>query len=175
MSYHTIKWILFTALFLTVPAMLFLVQAVMFFPAIFFAAGILYMIPKTIIHLGGHDTIPFMIIFLIHLAIYFVIFYLISVIAAKVISKIPSANVKNIIVGIILAGLLILTQFPVYGAGGHGPMKWVNLQEFMADINKMYGSFTALGVYGFTAAIIACVLFLRRHRKVSETKSSSVF
>jgi|GEM_PF-4905667 len=32
MSYSTIKWTIFVALFLTVPAMLFLVQAVIFFP-----------------------------------------------------------------------------------------------------------------------------------------------
>ena len=102
MSYRTIKWTIFIALFLTVPAMLFLVQAVMFFPAIFFAAGILFLIKKIIITLGSHDTIPFLVIFVIHFLIYFGIYYLISVIAAKLISKIKSASVKKVIVETIL-------------------------------------------------------------------------
>ena len=36
------KWTLFTLLLLIAPALLFLIQAFMFIPAIFFAAGILY-------------------------------------------------------------------------------------------------------------------------------------
>jgi len=60
MSYLTIKWTIFVALFLTVPAMLFLVQAVIFFPAIFFLAGIVFMVQKTLINLGSHDTLTFL-------------------------------------------------------------------------------------------------------------------
>jgi hypothetical protein len=46
MTYRPTKWIIFTALFLTIPALLFLGMAVMFMPAVFFVAGIGYVISK---------------------------------------------------------------------------------------------------------------------------------
>ena len=176
MSYLTIKWTIFVALFLTVPAMLFLVQAVMFFPAIFFVAGIVFMVQKALINLGSHDTLTFLVIFVIHLLIYFGIYYLISVIAAKLISIIRSANVKKIIVATILVGLVIVTQLPVYGGGGHSPIKWVTLSEFLADLNKSYGKFTVIAVYGVTALLIASFVFWRKKRKLlkSETPHSDI-
>lgn len=166
MSYRTIKWTIFVALSLTVPAMLFLVQAVMFFPAIFFAAGILFLIKKIIITLGSHDTIPFLIIFIIHFLIYFGIYYLISVIIAKLISKIQSGNVKKIVVAIILIGLVIITQLPLYGAGGHSPMQWVTLSGFLTDLNNTYGRFASLAVYGSTAIIVGLLIFWGKILKI---------
>ena len=171
MSYSTIKWTIFVALLLTVPAMLFLVQAVMFFPAIFFLAGIVFMIQKALINLGSHDTLTFLVIFVIHILIYFGIYYLVSVIAAKLISIIRSANVKKVIVATILAGLVIVTQLPVYGGGGHSPIKWVTLSEFLADLNKSYGKFTVVGVYGCTALLIASFIFWRRNRNLLKSET----
>jgi len=171
MSYLTIKWTIFVALFLTVPAMLFLVQAVMFYPAIFYVAGIVFMVQKTLINLGSHDTLTFLVIFVIHFLIYFGIYYLVSVIAAKLISIIQSANVKKIIVATILAGLVIITQLPVYGGGGHGPIKWVTLSESLADFNKSYGKFTVIAVYGCTALLIASFIFWRKNRNLLKSKT----
>ena len=151
--------------------MLFLVQAVIFFPAIFFLAGIVFMVQKTLINLGSHDTLTFLVIFVIHLLIYFGIYYLISVIAAKLISIIRSANVKKIIVATILAGLVIITQLPVYGGGGHSPIKWVTLSEFLADLNKSYGKFTVIAVYGCTALLIASSIFWRKNRNLLKSET----
>ncbi|NIS07204.1 MAG: hypothetical protein GWO07_00200 [Candidatus Dadabacteria bacterium] len=111
MSYRAIKWTIFITLFLTLSAIFFLVQVVMFFPAVFFIAGILYLIPKTIINLGAYDTLTFLIIITIHFLIYFGIYYLISFVAATLISRIESPKIKNAIVGCIVAGLVVLTQF----------------------------------------------------------------
>lgn len=171
MSYTTIKWTIFVALFLTVPAMLFLVQVVMFMPVIFFAAGIIYMIPKALISLGSHDTLPFILIFGIHLVIYLGIYYLVSVIAAKLISIIQSSDIKKIILGSILAGLIIITQLPVYGGGGHGPMEWVKLSEFLVDLNKSYGKFTVIAVYGCTVLLMISLLFWRRNINILKSKT----
>jgi hypothetical protein len=171
MSYSTIKWTIFVALFLTVPAMLFLVQVVMFFPAIFLVAGIVFMIPKALISLGSHDTLPFIAIFGIHFLIYFGIYYVVSVIAAKLISIIQSGNVKKIILASILAGLIIVTQLPVYGAGGHSPMEWVTLSEFLAGLNKLYGKFAVLAVYGCTAVLIGSFVFWQRIIKKLKSKT----
>ncbi|NIV43131.1 MAG: hypothetical protein GWN11_03465 [Candidatus Dadabacteria bacterium] len=151
--------------------MLFLVQAVMFFPAIFFVAGILFLIQKAIISLGSHDTIPFLVIFVIHLVVYFGIYYLVSVIAAKLISRIPSDNIKKVIIVSILLGLIILTQLSVYGAGRHSRMEWVTLAEFLADLNKLYGRFAAALVYGCTAVLIGSLLVFKRNRKTPKLET----
>ena len=171
MSYSTIKWTILVALLLTVPAMLFLVQVVMFFPAIFFVAGIIFMVPKAIIHSKSTETLWFIVIFGIHFLVYFGIYYLVSVIAAKLISILQSANVKKIIVATILAGLVIITQLPVYGGGGHSPIKWVTLSEFLADLNKSYGKFTVIAVYGVTALLIASFIFWRKKTKLLKSKT----
>ena len=171
MSYFTIKWTIFVALLLTVPAMLFLVQAVMFFPAIFFLAGIVFMVPKSLIHLGSHDTLTFLVIFVIHFFVYYGIYYLVSVIAAKLISIIQSGKVKKIVVATILVGLALITQFPVYGAGGHGPMKWLTLSEFLADLNKSYSTQAVITVIGFTVLLIASFIFWRKYRNSLKSKT----
>ena len=54
MNYRFAKWTIFLVLSLTAPAMLFLVMAVMFMPAIFFVAGIGYVIPKAFV--PGYTT-----------------------------------------------------------------------------------------------------------------------
>lgn len=166
MSYSTIKWTILVALLLTVPAMLFLVQVVMFFPAIFFVAGIIFMVPKAIIHSKSTETLWFIVIFGIHFLVYFGIYYLVSIIVAKLISIIKSSNVKKIIVVIILAALVIITQLPVYGGGGHGPIEWVTLTEMLGDVNKSYGKGAVITVYGCTVLLIVSIFLLRRRKKI---------
>ncbi|MGI9533937.1 MAG: hypothetical protein ACR2NW_03210 [Thermodesulfobacteriota bacterium] len=171
MSYSTIKWTIFIALLLTVPAMLFLVQVVMFVPAIFFVAGIVFMVPKAIIHSKSTETLWFIVIFGIHFLVYFGIYYLVSIIVAKLISIIHSSNVKKIMLATILALLVIITQLPVYGGGGHGPIEWVTLNELFTDLNKSHGRGAVITVYGCTVLLLGVYLFLRRKRKkvISET------
>ena len=139
--------------------MLFLVQVVMFFPAILFIAGIIIMIPKALIRSSSTETLWFIAIFGIHFLVYAGIFYLVSALVAKLISIIQSANVKKIILAFILVALVILTQLPVYGAGGHGPIEWGTLNELLIDLNKSYGKGAAITVYGCTALLICSYLF----------------
>jgi len=174
MSYSTIKWTIFIALLLTVPAMFFLVQVVMFFPAIFFVAGIMFMVPKALIHLKT-ETLWFIAIFGIHILVYFGIYYLVSIIVAKLISIIRSDTFEKIVVGAILLVLVVITQLPVYGSGGHGPIEWVTLSEFLTDLNKSYGKFTVITVYGCTVLFIGFFIFWRRNihrRKIKKVNNT---
>ena len=147
MSYRTIKWVIFTVLSLTVPALLFLFVVVMLFPAVFFLAGIGYMIPKAFY--SGHvgETFNFILIFGIHAFIYFGLYYVISVMMAKAITLVKNIRVRNSIVAVICIGLVSLTQFPIYGGGGHGPMRWYTLNGLIAETNRTYGSGTFQLVY----------------------------
>jgi hypothetical protein len=162
MNYPTIKWIIFIALFITVPAMLFLVQAVMFMPAVFFIAGIIFMIPKAIITSHSQETLWFIAIIGVHVLLYTGIYYFFSFLIAKLISLIMSGIVKKIIVLVICSVLVGITFFPVYGGGGHGPVDWVTLPQFLSDINRSYGSAASAIVYGAVfLLVISCTLIKR--------------
>jgi uncharacterized membrane protein len=142
-----------------VPALLFLLVAVMLFPAVFFLAGIGYMITKAFssVHVG--ETLNFIVIFGIHALIYFGLYYGISALLAKVISLIKKIWIRNSIVAAICLGLISLTQFTIYGGGGHGPMRLYTLSGLIAETNKTYGSGTFQIVYGITIILLIVIIF----------------
>lgn len=158
MSYRSIKWIIFTVLSLTVPTLFFLFVIVMFVPAIFYAAGIGYVIPKVFI--SGHfgESLGFIAILGVHGLIFFGLYYGLSVIVAKLISLIKNRLVKNSIVAAICSGFGLLTQLPVYGGGGHGPMHWYTLSQLFGELNKSYGTGTVKTVYGAAMLLLFVTL-----------------
>ena len=158
MNYRSIKWIIFTVLSLTVPAMFFLFMVVMFIPAIFFVAGIGYVIPK--IFVPGHtgESLGFIAILVVHALIYFGLYYGVSVLVAKVITLVKGRLMRNCIVVAICLGLVFLTQFPVYGGGGHSPIRWFPLSHVLGDLNKSYGTGTVGIVYGATILLLFGIL-----------------
>ena len=163
MSYRRIKWVFFITLFLTAPAMLFMVQVVLFMPAIFIIAGILFMIVKTLSnldHLG--ENLSFIVIFAIHLLFYSGIYYLISFILAKFISLIKSETARKMIVLALCLSVFGMTFLPLYGGGGHGPVELVNLPEYLQNINRSYGSATSAIVYGIVLLLVILKLIIRR-------------
>ena len=97
MDYRSIKWTIFTVLSLTAPAMLFLVMAVVFIPAIFFVGGIVYVIPKAFIPAHTTESLSFIVIFSIHALVYAGLYYGVSVLLAKVITRIKGRVVRNCI------------------------------------------------------------------------------
>lgn len=136
MNYRTIKWIIFTALSLTFPTLFFLFVAVMFVPAIFFVAGIGYVIPK--VFTSGHfgESLGFIAILGVHGLIYFGSYFVVSVIVAKLISLIKKGLIRNCLVVAICSGLVFLTQFPIYGGGGHGPTYQYTLSQLFGELNQ---------------------------------------
>ena len=177
MSQKTIRWTLLVAMFLTLPSLLFLIQVVMLFPAIFFVAGIVYMVPKSLVGLRLGEMLGYIAFFGVHIAVYFGIFFTISAILARLISLIPNAVVRYASVAALCSAMAILTLFPVYGAGGHGPMKWVTWAGMVEEIERTYGSGSTILVYGGTfVAIVAVVVFRwwrREHPRSAITKSSA--
>ena len=164
MDYSAVKWTLFSVLFLTVPAMLFLVQAVIFLPAIFFLAGTIIAISKMFSGKFG-EPLAFIAFLGVHLVVYSAIYYGISVGLAKGISIIRSGRARNVIVSIVALGLGALTQLPVYGGGGHGPIRWGSLS---AALGKDYGPGAVLIVY-IPAILLVSLLLIVRQRKRSKS------
>jgi len=166
MTYRRIKWVIFITLFLTAPAMLFLVQVVMFMPAIFLIAGILYMIFKTISLVNLGENLSFITIFGIHILFYSGIYYLISFILAKFIALIKPEKARKIIVLALCLSIFGMTFLPLYGGGGHGPVELVNLPEYLQNINRSYGSATSALVYGIVLLLVIFKLLISRHSNV---------
>jgi hypothetical protein len=135
MSYRAIKWIILWTLFLTVPSMLFMVQVVIFLPAIFFVGGLFITLSKILVS-SISETIAFSVFLVVHLLVYFAVYYVISVIAAKIIIRISNATIRNVTVFILVICLGMLTLLPVYGGGGHGPIRWGSL---ISAVGNSYG------------------------------------
>jgi len=159
MSYRAIKWIIFWALFLTVPSMLFMVQAVIFLPAIFFIGGLFVSLSK-IPQQGISEPIIFVVFLGAHLLVYFAVYYIISILLAKAVSRIRSINLRHITVFSILICLGILTLLPIYGGGGHGPIRWGSL---LSAVGKDYGTKALIIIY--LPAIILPVIVSIFHRR----------
>ena len=165
MDYKTTKWIIFAALFLTVPALFFLVVAVMFVPAVFFIAGIGYVTQKLFIHGNISESLSFIVLLGVHMLIYAAVYYGISVAIAHLIKLIKNGTVKVIAVAAVCFGLIAVTQFPVYGGGGHGPMRWYTLAELLIEVNTAYGNGTAQIVYGGALVLLTGLLLFQKQRK----------
>jgi hypothetical protein len=162
-NYRSIKWIIFTVLFLTIPAMFFLGMAVMFMPAVFFVAGIGYVIPKLFKPGHANESLGFIAFSSIHVLVYTGIYYGISVIATKAVTMVKNREARLCTLVALILSLVFMTQFRIYGGGGESPIKWVSLTEFLIDINKSYGAGTVPIVYG--TAICLCVILLFRKPK----------
>lgn len=163
MQRSTIQWLLFASLFLTAPALLFMVQVVIFMPAVFMLGGVFYMLPK--LFTGGHltETISFVGFFLFHLLVFSGIYWLIAWLTAKLICLIQKTKIRSLSCLILVAILISLTFFPIYGSGGHGPMRWTNLAGLCADFNHSYNFPVTLVVYGSSIGL-GLLLFISTSR-----------
>ena len=158
------KWGLFLVLMLTAPALLFLIQVFMLMPAIFFAAGILFMIPKVVFSSSAMETMTFIGFFAAHLAVYAGIYMLLSMGIAKLLSLISKPKTRNAAFALVCLGLASVALFPVYGAGGHGQTYRGTLLYVFEEVNRDYGSFTAIIVYG-TVLVFSSAVWLYRNRR----------
>jgi hypothetical protein len=165
MRQRTIKWNIFAALFLAAPAVLFLVQVIMFYPAVFFLAGMFYVLPKVVIPASAGESLAFLVFLGVHVLVNAAVFLLISMLAARIIVFLKGAAARGVAVGAVWVAAAVLTQLPVYGGGGHGPMKWVTLTEALAEINRTYGAWTSALVYGAAALLIAGAMLCRHFWK----------
>jgi hypothetical protein len=161
MDYRSIKWIIFTGWSLTAPAMLFLVMAVMFMPAIFFVAGIGYVIPRAFSPGHFSESLTFIVILGIHTLVYAGLNYGVSVLFAKAVTLIKRRLIRNCIVAVFCIGFVLMTQFPIYGGEGHGPIRWHPLVKLLGDFNKSYGAGTVEIVYS-AAILLFCGILLTR-------------
>ena len=135
-------------------------MAVMFMPAVYFVGGIGYVIPKLFIPKSSGESFSFILIMGIHLLGYIGIYYGISVLLAKVISLMKGWLAKISIILVLGSSLVFMTQFRIYGGGGHGPIRWRTLFELSTEVNRSYGAGTVQIVYGVTIIMLCGFLWL---------------
>ncbi len=137
-----------------------MVQAVIFLPAIFFVGGLFVSLSK-IPQQGISEPLIFVVFLGAHLLVYFAVYYVISLLTAKVVIRIRSINIRHITVFLMLICLGILTLLPVYGGGGHGPIRWGSL---LSAVGKDYGIKALIIIY-LPALILPVMVIIFQRRK----------
>ena len=171
LNYALIKWTLFMLLLLISPALLFLVQAFMFIPAIFFGAGILYMVPKAFVPSHTLETLTFVAFFGAHVVTFVGLYFFLSVVLSKLLCLIRSYTIRGTLFARLCLSILSLSLFPIYGGGGHGPARWGTLFDLFQEVNRDYGQHTVIFVYGVSVlCFVALVLHKTRRRGRERSK-----
>ncbi|NIO10271.1 MAG: hypothetical protein GTO40_20615 [Deltaproteobacteria bacterium] len=173
LNYNFIKWIVFTVLSLTVPAVLFLVMAVIFMPAVFFAGGIGYVIPKLLIPKSSGESFWFILIMAVHLTVYGAVYYGVSTLAAKAITRLRGWGPRIIALLTLCSALIFSTTFRIYGGGGHGPIRWKSLWDFWAEINNSYGAWTVQTIYVAAILVLTGYLLAKNRRSIHSRAPNS--
>jgi hypothetical protein len=165
MHYRSIKWLVFTTLFLTAPAMLFLVMSVMFMPAVLFTAGLVVVIQKLISGGPAGESLTFIVLLGIHIFIYTCAYYGLAALLARLLVRIRNTAVRTLLALALCGSLMSVALLPVYGSGGHGPMRWLPLAAFLEEINRSHGPHSTVLVYVAGLLAIGVVGVLKDARR----------
>lgn len=174
MSERLFRRVLFLALLLVSPTIIFLVQVVFVVPTVFLPAGLFYMIYKLVAHGWGNDVPIFIGFFLIHLAVFGSCYWLLAWLVGKLCCGIFAGLWRLVSLVVLLAGLGALTQLPIYGGGGHGPSRFGPIQFIVAELGREYGSGAIRAVYA-SALFLCCLPILLnylRSRKGRDERTS---
>jgi len=170
---RTFRRILFVALLLGAPAVLFLIQVIFVVPTVLLLAGAVRMVPKLLASGFAWENLAF-IAFLLACALIFAgLWYLPAWLFGKLAARLPAGWPRSTLLGVLLAGLVWVTQQPIYGGGGHGPGKFGPLQELLGSLDKSFGAGTALTVYAVALALVLFPLALAWRRARRDARASA--
>jgi hypothetical protein len=157
MRYEYLRIVLFWVMVATLPGVIFLVQIIMIMPANVMLAHALVGLAK----LGqGHFDGAFMLLFGACFLVTALVWLVLATAVARLVCLARNPAVRNSLAAVLVLGMVGLAMFPVYGAGGHGPMRWTNLPGVLADFGPAQGTLIVLVTVAVAAAHLAC----RRHR-----------
>lgn len=165
MSEKSFRTILFVALLLVAPAILFLVQAIFIVPPVFLLAGFVYILKKLLLSGPGLDNLTFLAFLSVHLLIFIGVYWLLAWLLGKLTLLTPHRNLRGVLLLLLLAGLGWLTQLPIYGGGGHGPAKMGPLQHLLKGLEQSYGPGSMLTVYLTALGLVGAAWGWRAWRK----------
>ena len=160
MRYEQIRIILFWTMACTVPSLVFLIQVVMLMPANVLAAYLLLGIGEAMGGQANSELFFFAVVFAVPFLISLAIFAGLSTLIAKLIALLKAPAPRNVLTALLVIGLWSAALLPIYGSGGHGPMKWVN----MLGVVEEFGRYGWWYVYGPTVLLGAIHLWYRSRR-----------
>jgi len=97
--------------------------------------------------------------------LYASIYYAIAVLVAEAIVWMKSFVARLSVLSLLCLGLGLLSMLPIYGGGGHGPMRWRTLGEFLKELNTLYGAGAIPMVYGVTFLFLVGYLLVINRKK----------
>lgn len=172
MSEKTFRTILFLALLLVAPALLFMVQVIFVVPPVFLLAGLAYMLKKTVFGGFGMENLAFIAFLLIHLLIFGGLYWLVALALGKLAKLTHHGALRTCLLIALLGGLACLTQLPIYGGGGHGPARMGPLQHLLIELKQSYGTGAVVSVYLTAAGLLGATAAWRWWRKRKGSCSS---
>jgi hypothetical protein len=164
------RHILFVALLLVAPAVLFLVQVVFVVPPVLLLAGAVRMVPKLVASGFSRENLIFLALLLAGAVVFAGPCYLLAWLLGKIAARLPTGWPRPVLLAVLLAALVWVTQQPIYGGGGHGPGKFGPLQELLATLDQSFGSGSALAVYFVGLALALLPELGRRVLRTAEAK-----
>ncbi len=133
-----IRHALFLALVLIAPALVFLVQVVFIIPTALIPTGIVYMLLKMVDSGLRMESLWISLFFGLHALIFIGGYWLLALMLARLLASRASLGLRLLLAGAIVGALIRVALLPVYGGGGHGPMRLSPLPEFLAELIRQY-------------------------------------
>lgn len=167
LSYRTMKWGLFAALFAMAPAPVIVFQSFMTGPVIFVAATVVSLIGDALRPAGaaGVEIVGY---FLVHLAIYLFLYGIAASAVAKGLSLIGAAGIRSAGFAVLVAGILGLGVFPLYGGAGIHGRVWGSIAFFFRVLDRShFGPHAAVAIYGPAALAFGALLGVSWARRQS--------
>jgi hypothetical protein len=155
-----IKVILFWSLVATLPGFIFLIQVVMFMPANMMFAYIVLGISE------GLDGFGMVLFFTACFVVTIGIWAILTILLAKLVCLVKQSAARNMVLLVVVMILIYLAFLPIYGSGGHGPMRWVTASG-LDDARLKYW------VHVFPPTVLFALVHLwYRHRSIHRAMES---
>lgn len=151
------RTVLFVALLLVAPALLYLVQVVFIVPPVFLLAGLVYTLKKAVAAGFSTEQLAFLAFFLVHFLLFAGAYWLLAGLLGRLARLVPRGPACYGLLVLVLAALGGLTQLPIYGGGGHGPARLGPLQHLLIGLEQSYGPGSMLTVYLSALGLVVIV------------------
>lgn len=133
-----------------------MVQVVLIVPTIMLPAGLVYMIYKAIMWGPKLESLWIGGFVLLHAAVFMLIYWALAYVLAKLLLSATRRSLRLVFLAAVFGALLVLNLQPIYGGGGHGPMRLSPLPQFASGMVRDYD------LMGLISLVLALVLIVAR-------------
>ena len=157
--------IIYVLLLALAPGFVFLIQAVLFLPPALIFSGV----PSVIwlqLSSGNVGSVALVAFFLGHFLLLAGLYWLIAFALGRLVVFFRQPRISRIVFGLVLVGIIAVSQLSIFGSGGHGPSELGPLQTLFFESSYLPGNslFLYLASVAFFAliAVVLSIVTLRR-------------